>query len=130
MPLPVSQPIGLAALIREFGLRVPSPVVQSEVVSGGRRTYRRGHHIIEQYPPGYAPADTLAGHLKFALRHEPIDLSVLHCAFTELKASVLEAWIRDEPTGIFSRRATSGDCRRRSLKVETYGDATAVYRPN
>jgi Fic family protein len=105
MNLPGPEPIGLAALMRELGLRVPPPAVQSEVVSGARRTLRRGNHVVEQYPRGYAPENSVAAQLKFALRYEPVDLSVLHGVFRELGPNILEAWIRDERTGIFARRA-------------------------
>lgn len=47
----------------------------------------------------------IIGNLKFALRYEPIDLSVYDALFGVLYAELLEAWIRQEPTGIYVRRA-------------------------
>ena len=46
------------------------------------------------------------GHLRFALRYEPIDLGILVAVFsTEWAAQAVEAWIRSEPTGAYARRA-------------------------
>jgi hypothetical protein len=112
MTLSDPKPIGLTALIQELNLRVPLPAVQSEIVFGARRTLRRGNHIVEQYPRGYAPDDSFSAQLKFALRYEPVDLSVLHGVFHALGAPMLETWIGDERTGIFARRAWyDGRCR-------------------
>jgi hypothetical protein len=61
---------------------------------------------VERYPQGYMPEDSLTGHLRFALRYEPIDLGVLTAAFkTEAAARDIEAWVKSEPTGAYARRA-------------------------
>ena len=39
------------------------------------------------------------------MRHEPVDLGVLHAVFRVLDPSLLEAWVRAERTGGFARRA-------------------------
>lgn len=105
MPLNPYEPIGLTALIRDLDLKIPAPAVLSEAISGNRRTVERRDNIVEQYPRAYAPEKTPTAHLKFALRYEPVDLSVVNAVFRELKPATLEAWIRNEPTGIFARRA-------------------------
>ena len=97
-------PIGLARLIAALGLSVPPPTVRSEAVAGARRTKVADGTVIEQYPRSYAPQDEI-GHLKFAMRYEPIDLGVLHTIFQVFDAARLEAWVRQEHTGVFARRA-------------------------
>lgn len=69
------QPIGLIALIKELELPVRNPTVRSWTRSGARKTVVTNEAIKEYYPPVYAPSG-LIGNLKFALRYEPIDLSV------------------------------------------------------
>src|SRR5215217_9355925 len=69
------QPIGLMALIQELDLPVRRPTVRSWTRSGARKTIITSEAIKEYYPPVYAPSGTI-GNLKFALRYEPIDLSV------------------------------------------------------
>lgn len=98
------QPLGLMALIEVLDLKVSLPGVRSYLVRGARATKREAEFILEQYPPSYAPAG-LIGHLRFALRYEPIDLGVWLAIFQKLGLKPLEKWIRAEPTGIFARRA-------------------------
>lgn len=98
-------PIGHAWLRRELGLPVPAPAVESYVVAGARRTETHGSRIVELYPRQYAVDGSVVSHLRFALRHEPLDLGVLAAALEAVEAADVEAWVRAEPTGAFSRRA-------------------------
>ena len=101
---PTVIPIGLMALIRELDLPVRLPTVQSWCRSGARKTSVTSAVIKEYYPPGYEP-EGLIGNIKFALRYEPIDLSIYHALFKVLESDVLEGWIRQEPTSAYARRA-------------------------
>lgn len=98
-------PVGQAALIASLGLRVPPPAVTSLVGPGVRRTTSDNSRTIEKYTQSYAPEDNLAGHLKFALRYEPLELGILAAAFRVADPHELEAWVRAEPTGAYARRA-------------------------
>jgi hypothetical protein len=99
-------PVGQAALIAKLGLRVPPPAVTSVVGPGVRKTVIEDGRTIEKYTSSYMPENTIAGHLKFALRYEPVDLGVLSAAFkTAETAQDIEAWARAEPTGAYARRA-------------------------
>jgi len=99
-----SQPIGLLALIEDLELPVRKPTVRSWTRSGARKTIITSDAIKEYYPPVYAPSGII-GNLKFALRYEPIDLSVYDALFKLLDGKLLEEWIRQEPTGTYVRRA-------------------------
>ena len=98
-------PIGHTWLRREFGLAVPPPAVESYVINGARRTEIQGRRTIEFYPRQYATDRTVTSHLRFALRHEPVDLAILVAALKKLDPPDIEAWVRAEPTGAYSRRA-------------------------
>jgi hypothetical protein len=98
------RPVGLMALREALSLSVPLPAVHSLLVRGARKTHRDEATMIEQYPPGYAP-DGLVGHLRFALRYEPLDLGLWHALWQALGRQPLAAWLRAEPTSIFARRA-------------------------
>lgn len=98
------QPIGLHWLIEEFGLDVVIPSVRSEAVRGARKTRIADGSVLEQYPLSYAPKDVF-GHLRFAMRYEPIDLNVLSALFAKIDRNGLEAWIKSEPVGRYPRRA-------------------------
>lgn len=100
------RPVGQLALREMFRLAVPPPDVESYVSTGARRTEIRGHHAVELYTKRYGPGDNSAvSHLTFALRHEPIDLRIVVGTLKALTPSELEAWVRREPTGAYSRRA-------------------------
>jgi hypothetical protein len=60
--------------------------------------------VLQQYPKSYLP-EGLIGHLKFAMRHEPLDLGLLEQVFRSIDGHELQTWIREEPTGTFARRA-------------------------
>jgi len=104
MSNPVRKPIGQSWLLRDLGLAVPRPSVESYIVAGARRTESRGSRTIELYPKRYAPRDSVVAHLRFALRNEAFDLGVLIAALREIEPPELEAWVRAQPTGAFSRR--------------------------
>lgn len=101
----VSIPVGQMALHTRLGLSIPLPAVRSFVVAGARRTREAETQIEEYYPPHYSTDGSLVGNLRFALKHEPLDLGVVYRALRAIGPSGLEAWVRAEPTGEFSRRA-------------------------
>ena len=105
MPNEERRPIGHAWLRRELTLAVPRPATESYVVAGSRRTEVHGSRIVELYPRQYATDESVASHIRFALRREPVDLAVLVAAFKAMDPGELEASVRTEPTGAFSRRA-------------------------
>ena len=98
-------PIGQAWLRSELDLAVPPPAVESYVGAGARRTEVHGPRTVELYPRQYATGGSVVAHLRFALRHEPVDLGVLVATLEAIEAADLETWVRAEPTGAFSRRA-------------------------
>ncbi len=98
-------PIGQAWLRRELSLAVPPPATASYVVSGARRTEVHGPRTVELYPRQYATDGSVTSHVRFALRHEPVDMAVLIAALKAIDPKELEAWVRAEPTGAYSRRA-------------------------
>jgi len=92
---------GYAALIETHELRVPAP--DSFCVIGEKhKKYRDGRWNV--FTPRHRPEDTLYGHLTFALKYEGLNLSVLNALFPVIKAEDIEAIIRSEPTGIYSRK--------------------------
>jgi hypothetical protein len=100
------RPLGQIALREDLKLPVPPPAVASYQIPGARRTERlHDGSVHELYPPGYSPDGSPLAHLKFALRHEPLDLGVFVAALGSLDPRELTDWVRREPTGAFSRRA-------------------------
>lgn len=102
---PDGRPIGQAWLRERLALRVPAPAVQSFIVQGARRTEVHDGLTMEFYPPKYGVDDTVVANLRFALKHEPFDLGVVVAACKAIEPAAIEAWVRAEPSGAFSRRA-------------------------
>ncbi len=98
-------PLGQNALHRKLGLNHPQPSVQSFVIAGGRRTHEKAAGTEEYYTSKYRTADTLIGHLKFALKHEPLQLGIVVETLKQIGSQDMEEWVRQEPTGKYSRRA-------------------------
>ena len=86
-------------------MAVPPPAIESYLVAGARRTETHGLRTRESYPMRYAPEGSVTSHLRFALRHEAFDLGVLVAALKAIDPGEIEAWVRAQPTGAFSRRA-------------------------
>ena len=108
-PAPVDdaapQAIGQAWLHEFLRLHVPPASTRSFVGPHARKTVNDGNATTEYYPLAYAVPDTIVDHLKFALRREPVDLGIIVATLKAMDPRTLEAWIRAEPTGAYSRRA-------------------------
>jgi len=92
---------GYAALKQMYGLLDIPHHVTSHIVSGARKTV----DDQEYYTPVYAPEDTLAGHLEFALKIEGVNLGLLAELFAVVSTDELVAYIQSKPTGFNTRRA-------------------------
>lgn len=93
---------GYAALIHAYDLEVPLPEVLSFISSKHTRYKKEDWEI---YTLRHRPKDTLKGHLKFALKYEGVDLSVLSALFKKVEPKEIENWVKEEPVGQYSRRA-------------------------
>jgi len=122
-----AQLAGWALFAQHFA--IPAPVRRPSCVS---EQHVRGSHRHEEewslFDKRYWPGDTFAGHLGFALRHEPIDLLILKRAFDAAPAQEVEGLVRAAPTSILARRAwyfyeaLTG----RTLDVEDAPNAAAI----
>ncbi|MDA8245237.1 Fic family protein [Acidithiobacillus sp.] len=97
--------IGYRWLAERYNVSAVQPFRAQSAIAGSRATVREGGYVREFYTPVARPANTLAGHLAFALKHEGIHLEFLARLFEVAPAADLEAWIAAEPTGQYVRRA-------------------------
>jgi len=95
---------GFTGSSRNLAWEVVAPSVRSEAIRGARKTRITEGAVLEQYPLSYGPTD-LFGHLRFAMRYEPIDLNVLVAFFGKVDRQAFEAWVKSEPVGKYARRA-------------------------
>lgn len=92
---------GYAELIERYALRVPLPPRLAGIA---------GRHHPESTPewllltPRHAPADTLAGHLEFALKWEGVNLAALAALFRVVAPAEIAAAVQEKPKGAYARR--------------------------
>lgn len=96
---------GQIALHTLLQMRRPLPAVRSFIASGARRTREAAGNTEEYYPLQYLSEGSPISHLKFALKYEPIDFGIVYETSRVIGPEPVEAWLRAEPTGNFSRRA-------------------------
>lgn len=94
-------PVGYAALIDAFDIRVPLPRTLSAVGERHRVRTEAGWRI---FTPRHAPSADLEGYLTFALKYEGLDLAVLKRLFAATGPGPIEEIVRAQPTGRYARR--------------------------
>lgn len=98
---PGSTLVGYAALIATHDLLVPAPDYLCAVGLKHKR-YEKGRWRI--FTPRHKPEESLQGQLRFALKHEGIELGVLKALFAKVRPETIIDIVRSEPTGAYSRR--------------------------
>jgi hypothetical protein len=93
--------VGYAFLIERYNLPVSLPEKLS-LISHRHRRYEVNEWAI--YTPRHQPEDNLPGHLTFALRYEGVNLEVLDSLFKIINPEIIARWVREQPTGRYSRR--------------------------
>lgn len=94
--------VGYAKLIDKYNLSAPLPDKLSFISQRHRRYITDGWAV---FTPRHEPEDSVSGHLTFALRYEGINLPILRQLFATLNPEIIARWVRQEPTGRYSRRA-------------------------
>lgn len=74
-------------------------------LGSGMSTVQQGRATHKTYARAYEPEPTLVGHLTFALKYEGVDLDFLCRVFQHTGADFLQAWLQQEPTSAYARRA-------------------------
>lgn len=96
--------VGYAALANAFG--VDAPIRSAACVrSRFSKTAREETPDWVLFEKRYRPDQSVAGHLTFGLRHEPLDVLVLKRLFDAIGGDDLRAVVAAEPNGIWIRRA-------------------------
>mgnify|MGYP001348995089 FL=1 len=97
--------IGYQWLVAHYGISPVQAFRTDSALARTRSTVREDGYVHEYYPSAAKPADTLAGHLTFALKHEGIHLEFLARLFDVIPVVELDDWIAGEATGQYARRA-------------------------
>ncbi|MCJ8164150.1 Fic family protein [Pontibacter sp. E15-1] len=93
--------VGYGALIAQYALHVPVPQ-RLALISKKNRKYTVAGWLV--FGPRYTPAETLAGHLTFALKYEGVNLLFFKKLFETLPQQQLVEMVQAEYTGQYMRR--------------------------
>ena len=96
--------IGYRWLIEHYGLTVAQALRVETAIGPTRATAIDGTTERRTVQEHLRPANSLAGQLGFALKHEGVHLETLSRLFAVAPPTEIESWIRDEPTGQYARR--------------------------
>jgi hypothetical protein len=92
-------------LVARYSLPLVMPLTVSSSIGGRRRTLESAGHCTETFVESMRPQPNLRGHLTFHLKHEVLHLEMLARLFERIDVAELVAWIDDEPSGQYARRA-------------------------
>lgn len=92
---------GYSFLIAEYALNVPLPDILFATGEKHKR-YRKANWAI--LTPRHKPSKDLFSQLTFALKYEGVCLWVLKALFAKVEAKEVEQIVRNEPTGLYSRK--------------------------
>lgn len=92
---------GYGAVIQYYKLEVPIPVTLA-LISKKNKNYNKPGWIV--FGPKYQPADTLTGHLVFALKYEGVNLLFFKKLFERIDQSELVAIIMSGYSGQYMRK--------------------------
>lgn len=92
---------GYGSLIAYYQLEVPMPQ-RLALISKKNRRYSQLEWLV--FSPPYQPADTLSGHLTFALKYEGLNLLFFRKLFQKLPQEEVTALIQAEYSGQYMRK--------------------------
>ena len=92
---------GYGAVIQYYKLEVPLPVTLA-LISKKNKNYNKPGWIV--FGPKYQPADTLTGHLVFALKYEGVNLLFFKKLFERIDQSEVVTIIMSEYSGQYMRK--------------------------
>jgi Fic family protein len=93
--------VGYGAIIDSLKLAVPIPNQLSLISTKHKQYAVQGWQV---FTVKHQPQDTLYNHLVFALKYEGINLLFFKKLFEQISASDIEAWIKNEPLSIYTRK--------------------------
>lgn len=100
----MSNSLGYTWISEQTGIVPVQPFTVVSRIGTMRKSFQFNTLGEEIYPASFRPAPTIAAHLAFALKYETVHLEFLSRLFHAIEPTILETWIRTEPTGSYARR--------------------------
>jgi len=96
--------VGGKWLVENYQVKLAQRLRVISTIAKSRKTMETADSTNQEFPESFRPADTLAGHLTFLLKHEELHFELLSRLFSTIDPLELEAWIQNESTGSYARR--------------------------
>ncbi len=97
--------LGFHRLAELYGIRPVQPLVTRSRLGSARRREAAGGRETRIWTAQYQPTDDFRGHFEFGLKYERLSLEFFSRLFHRVEPEDVAAWVRDEPTGSYARRA-------------------------
>lgn len=97
--------LGFHRLAELHGISLVQPLFTHSRLGAVRRHEVTDRHEIRTWPAQYQPADSFRGHFEFGLKYERLHFEFFSRLFARINPEEIAAWVRDEPTGSYARRA-------------------------
>ncbi len=97
--------IGYRWLGERYGVATVQALPIESRIGPSRRSIQHDGITREIHTAAIRPADSLAAHLTFALKHEGVHLEFLARLFNKAPEAEMAAWVNSERTGEYARRA-------------------------
>ena len=97
--------LGFRRLAEIYGIQLAQPLFTRSRLGPVRQREATDGQEIRTWPARYQPADSFRGHFEFGLKYERLSLEFFSRLFHRIEPEDVAAWVRDEPTGSYARRA-------------------------
>lgn len=97
--------LGGSWLAAQYAIEPVMPLATFSRIGSRRSTLMVDGVATETYTENMRPSSTLRGHLTFHLKHEVPNLELLSRVFERIEPLELVAWVAEEPSGQYARRA-------------------------
>ncbi|MDO5624085.1 MAG: Fic family protein [Pseudomonadota bacterium] len=97
--------LGFHRLAEIYDIQLVQPLFTRSRVGSVRQREAAAGQEIRTWPPQYQPTDSFRGHFEFGLKYERLNFEFFSRLLHRVEPQDVAAWVRDEPTGSYARRA-------------------------
>lgn len=97
--------LGLHRLAEIYDIQLVQPLFTRSRLGSVRQREAADGQETRTWTAQYQPADNFRGHFEFGLKYERLSFEFFSRLFHRVEPEDVAAWVRDEPTGSYARRA-------------------------
>lgn len=97
--------LGFHRLAELYGIQLVQPLFSRSRLGPVRQREATDGRETRTWTAAYQPADNFRGHFEFGLKYERLSFEFFSRLFQRVDPQDVVAWVKDEPTGSYARRA-------------------------